>query len=232
VETTPYGGISRGVSFAFDGSYFSDALGSTINVADLRGEIDGWISPPLSPRHTLQGTLVGRYFPGAPQRTLLTVGGASAALPLYLGRSARGEAGRVAANQGPDLAGQIAVPTPSFVEPLRGYEDVAFAASSAYIVSGTYNYPFIIDRGWASVLYLFPSLLVRQIDLEAFGDAALVEVPRAGGGLEGAWLRSAGAALHLRLGFGPGLPVTLSYQFAYRFDAGLRPLHFVGFTLL
>jgi hypothetical protein len=43
-------------------------------------------------------------------------------------------------------------------------------------------------------------------------------------------MRAVGAALTIRLMAGGTLPISLYYQFAYRFDFGLAPLHSVGLT--
>jgi hypothetical protein len=84
-------------------------------------------------------------------------------------------------------------------------------------VGGRYRYPLIIDYGWASFLYLFPSLFIRQIDLEVFGDGAVTT--------DRSLHRSAGGAIFLRTLWGGAVPVTIYYQIAQRFDDGLGVLH-------
>ena len=77
----------------------------------------------------------------------------------------RGYGGSLGGQPGP--AGPE-LPLPSgvaFVEPLRGYEDHGIRATRALIAGARYRYPFIIDRGYASLLYLFPSVFIRQVDL-------------------------------------------------------------------
>ena len=63
---------------------------------------------------------------------------------------------------------------------------------------------------------------MRQIDIELFAAAAVTDNPRA------QWARAVGAAVAVKMGFGGALPLSLYYQFAYRFDFGLLPLHLVG----
>ena len=87
------------------------------------------------------------------------------------------------------------------------------------LFNARYRYSFIIDRGFASLLYIFPSIFFRQIDLEGFGSAAFTESQQA---------KSAGAAIWFRASIGGFIPISLTYQFAWRFDFGLPPLHVVG----
>ncbi|HEX9508813.1 MAG TPA: hypothetical protein VF947_10415, partial [Myxococcales bacterium] len=98
-------------------------------------------------------------------------------------------------------------------------------ATSAAIAGARYQYHLIIDQGTASLLYLLPSFFVRQIDLDLFVEAAWLNNPAA------RTHRAAGGALFLRTTLG-GLPISLFYQFAARFDDRLRPLHLFGLSLL
>ncbi|HEY1087656.1 MAG TPA: hypothetical protein VGE37_08175, partial [Archangium sp.] len=68
-------------------------------------------------------------------------------------------------------------------------------------------------------LWILPSFFFRQIDLEAFGSAAITETQSA---------KAVGAAIFFRMQFAGLLPVSLVYQFAWRFDFGLPPLHVVA----
>ena len=110
-------------------------------------------------------------------------------------------------------------PVPRFVEPLRGFEDHAFAADRIAIAQATYRLPFIIDYGWASTLWLLPSLFVRQIDLDLFGDAATE-------GQNGARHTAAGGALTLRLAMWV-VPFAVQYQLARRFTDDQALVHLV-----
>ena len=64
----------------------------------------------------------------------------------------------------------------TLVEGLRGFDDFALRAQYVAIFNGRYRYSFIIDRGFASLLYIFPSIFFRQLDLEGFGAAAITEI--------------------------------------------------------
>ena len=107
----------------------------------------------------------------------------------------------------------------TLVERLRGYDDFAIRAQYVALFNARYRYSFIIDRGFASILYILPSIFFRQVDLEAFGAAAITEAQTA---------RSAGAAVSFRTSIGGFIPLSLTYQFAWRFDFGLPPLHVIG----
>ena len=88
------------------------------------------------------------------------------------------------------------------------------------MLGARYRLPLIIDRGWASTFYLFPSFFLRQVDVEGFWDSAIT--------LDRRWHRVAGGAIYLRTAFSSALPVSLVYQFAYRFDDALGPTHQVA----
>lgn len=126
------------------------------------------------------------------------------------------------AQPGPDLA---IFPDISFVEPLAGYEDTTLRCDSTVIAGAVYTFPLIIDRGWASVLWVLPSLFLRQVDLQAFGNFAWTH--DVGWSLH----RVAGAAVLLRTTFGGALALSFYYQFAWRFDDGLGALNTFGVAL-
>jgi hypothetical protein len=58
-------------------------------------------------------------------------------------------------------------------EPLRGYEDFPLFVNHAAVGGVRYRVPLIIDRGWSSLAYLFPSVHFRELDLEGFAQAVL-----------------------------------------------------------
>ena len=111
------------------------------------------------------------------------------------------------------------------VEGVRGFDDHVVRATAAAIGTVRYRYSFIIDRGFMSTFYLLPSLFFRQVDAEVFGSAALTD------NTEASWARSVGGAVFLRVALGGAIAASLYYQFAWRFDFGLQPLHVVGFAL-
>src|SRR5262249_10233875 len=97
------------------------------------------------------------------------------------------------ATPGPDAPSPI-LPQ-RFTLAVRGYEDHAVPSNSAAVATGRWRYPFIIDRGFASLLYLLPSTFFRQVDLEVFGAAALTD------NRDHPWLRAVGAGLYVRLAY-------------------------------
>ncbi len=210
-ETTPYGGIRRGLLLS--GSAAVYPVG-TLHFADVGGTVGGWLPLPWYDRDVLFLSLRGRSLPGAPAR-LLEVGGVARGLyELHPGPDR--------AEPGPNLA---IFPNISFVEPLAGYEDTTLRCDSSLIAGVVYSLPLIIDRGWASVLWVLPSLFLRQVDLQAFGNFAWTH--DAGWSLH----RVAGAAVLLRTTFGGALSLSFYYQFAWRFDDGLRALNTFGVAL-
>lgn len=210
-ESTPYGGIQRHLALSADVAGYPRALGSTRDLLDLRLGFAGAVPLPISKRHSLVMSLTGRVLPGAPEGTL-RIGGVSRGVSI-LSETRTSPAGP-----------KVFVP-PGLVEGVRGFDDHVVRATGAAIASARYRYAFIVDRGFLSTLYLFPSLFVRQVDAELFGSAALTNNPSA------TWARAAGAAVFLRLVLGGWIPASIYYQFAWRFDFGLSPLHVVGFAM-
>ena len=101
-----------------------------------------------------------------------------------------------------------------FSESLRGFEDLPLSVTRGVAFGeATYHYPFIIDHGWASTLWILPSLFVRQLDLELFASAAQGPESRVYGA--GERHEAAGGFLSLRTVFGPWTP-TLTSQLSRR----------------
>jgi len=65
---------------------------------------------------------------------------------------------------------------------------------------------------------VLPSVWVSQVDVNLFG---------AGAWLDSGYLRSVGGSVTLSTIWGQETPIALTYQFAYRFDDNLPPLHLV-----
>jgi hypothetical protein len=205
-----YSGTRRAIELSLAASFFSRGLGGTETMGDLRAELVGHVPLPLLKRQTLRLFVRGRLLPNAPDG-LLTLGGQSFGL-LELGNPT----GPAAGPSPLALPGGIA-----FSEPLRGFEDSTFRARHAVIAGARYRYPFIIDKGWASTLYLLPSFFLRQVDVELFAESAYTDQET------NPSHTSAGAAVFLKTAFGGGVPLALFYQFALR-DDGLAPLHLIG----
>lgn len=208
---TPYGGTQKGLGLSLSAGVFPRAFGTNDTMGDIRAEVDTFLGglPGLG-KDNLNLSLTGRFLPGAPGG-LLEVGGIISGSSLYLSRQ-----GRV-----PGLPRQLQ-PGTAFTEYLRGYEDFTTRARHAIIGSALYRYRFIIDYGWASTLYLLPSLFVNQFEVEGFGTWANTDFRNN--------LRAAGGAARLQLTFGSLLPIGIFYQYAQRFDRGLGPLHLVGLS--
>ncbi|MGO9066571.1 MAG: hypothetical protein ACLQIH_17770 [Myxococcaceae bacterium] len=210
-ETTPYGGIRLGVLLSGEAAYFPVG---TLHFGDVGATVGGWLPLPWYNRDNLFLSLSGRTLPGAPGR-LLEVGGVPRGLFEV-------HPGVDYSQPGPNLA---VFPNISFVEPLLGYEDTTLRCDSAVIAEALYTFPFIIDRGWASVLWVLPSLFLRQVDLQAFGNVAWTR--------DVGWSvhRVLGAAVLLRTTFGGALALSFYYQFAWRFDDGLGAINTFGIAL-
>jgi hypothetical protein len=208
-EATSYGGTQRQLAFSLDASAYPRAFGSDRDLLDVRLGVGLAAALPFSTRHSFGVSLVGRALPGAPPETL-RIGGTSRGSPFFLfpGREV---------GAGP----KIFLPGP-FLEAVRGYDDFAVRATAAALATARYRYAFIIDKGFASTFYILPSIFFRQVDVELFASAALTDNAGA------QWARAAGAAVLLKTLFASLVGVSLYYQFAYRFDFGLTPLHVVG----
>jgi hypothetical protein len=102
------------------------------------------------------------------------------------------------------------------------------------VVIGGFRYraPIIVDYGWSSFLWLFPSLFIRQADLEMFGEWAHTWTAESSSGPATTGdHRTLGGAVYFRTLWGSGLPLSFYYQVAWRPDDGLTTLHIVGVAL-
>lgn len=210
-ESTPYQGLRRGFGFGAGAALYPKGLGSQRDLFDLQVTALLAVPLPFSTRHSFVLSFAGRTVEGAPDGALLVGGLGRGGYTLFSNGDTYSNV------PGPN------VPLPRrFAMGVRGYEDFGVRTSRALTAQAVYRYPFIIDAGWASILWVLPSFFVRQIDVEAFGAAALIEGPQN-------WLRSAGAAISLRTVLGGSFGLSLFYRFAYRFDFGLPPLHAITF---
>nr|WP_239988921.1 hypothetical protein [Corallococcus macrosporus] len=212
-DATSYGSTQRGLGITMSAGVYPGAFRQDSTMGDVRLGLDGFTGGlPFTGRDNLRLTAVGRFLPGAPSR-LLQVGGLNAGQLWYTNRTSQ---------QTAPLPLQLQ-PGIAFSEYLRGYEDLEIRARDALIGSATYQYRVPIDYGWASTLWLFPSLFVRDVGFEAFGSLARTD--------NRANHAAVGASASLSLTFGQAVPVSLYYQYAYRFEQGLDHLHLVGFGL-
>jgi hypothetical protein len=206
-DATQYAGPQRTLNMSLDVSAYPRFLGSDRDLLDVRGAVSLAFPLPLSKRHSFVIGATGRTLPGAPEGALLL--GGIPGFTTIVSSPVRT----------PFPAGPPGLLPGTLIEGIRGYDDFAIRTRHAAIFNARYRYSFIIDRGTASVLWLLPSFFFRQIDLEAFGSAAITETQSA---------KAVGAAIFFRTQFAGLLPVSLVYQFAWRFDFGLPPLHVVA----
>lgn len=202
VETTPYAGVRRLVYVSWRARFFPASWGTLgASLVDLRGALDLTTPLPLFARHTLELWAVGRVLDRGPATfPLLRVGGLPSSI-LWRHPSS------------PVFDPELDPRLPSaFTEALRGFEDFPFATNAIALAEATYHCPFIIDHGWASTLWILPSLFVRELDLELFGAAA-------GTGATAltpeARHEAAGGALSVSAVFGPAT-LTVGYQLSRR----------------
>lgn len=207
VESTAYGGPQRQLSLSAQARAYPQVFGSDRNLFDLRGSLALAVPLPFTRRHSLVATVVGRGLPGSPQGAL-RVGGQALGATVFQSLSDLD----VPRGPGGFLPGSLA-------EAVRGYDDFTLRTEGVGIANARYRFNVIIDRGTASILFLGPSFFLRQIDLEAFGTGALT--------VQGQWLRAAGGAASLRVTLMDVLPVSLTYQYAWRFDFDRGGLHTV-----
>jgi hypothetical protein len=203
VEATPYGGRRRALLLSTHAAFYPEQVSNLEQTfTDVRGELGITLPLPLSRRHALDLSVRGRQLVGAEGQSLLQVGGFGLLAPLLqLDNGA----------DPPDFDADILPPAIRFAEVLRGFEDYAIGVDRVAIGDLRYRYPFIIDRGFASTLWLFPALFFRQIDVELFAAAALDQIEDLDQRLHAA----AGGAVSLDLSLWL-LPLTVRYQIARR----------------
>jgi len=210
-EATAYGGLQRLLAVSATARAYPAAFGSDRSLYDLRGSLAFALPLPFTQRHSFVVSLVGRGLPASPQGAL-RVGGQPQGVSLYQSQTS------VEAPRGPGgyLPGSLA-------EAVRGYDDFTVRTEGVAVANARYRFNFIIDRGTASVLWLFPSFFARQLDVEAFGAGAYT--------LQGQWLRAVGGAASFRFNIMDVLPFSLTYQYAWRFDFARGGLHTVSLSL-
>lgn len=224
LEATPYGGLRRRLALDLRGAYFPTRLSSLDgDLVDTRQELAFTLPLPFTDRHTIDVSGRHRRLDSRDptgESVPLEVGGAGPFASLYAHREPELE---------PPLLDDDLLPERlRFSEPLRGFEDWAIPAESAAIVDASWSYPLPIDAGWASTLYFFPGMMLREIDLELFGAAAYVDHAR-GGGPSGTHA-AVGAAVTVAIAIWR-VPVLVQYQVAQRLTDDEALAHQVGIAL-
>ncbi|RKG95061.1 hypothetical protein [Corallococcus carmarthensis] len=211
-EGTSYGGTQRGLGLSVSGGIFPKAFALDSTVGDLRLGVDGYLGGlPFTGKDNLQLSVAGRALPGAPDG-LLEVGGILPGEAFFINRDSTSDGGLPLQLQ-PGLA---------FSEYLRGYEDHTFRARNVLLANARYRYRFIIDYGWASTLWVLPSLFVSQLELDGFGAIARTDNRDNHAAV--------GGSATLRLTVGQAYALAFFYQYAHRFDDGFGDLHIIGLT--
>ncbi|QAT85189.1 hypothetical protein EJ065_3628 [Corallococcus coralloides] len=211
-EGTSYGGTQRGLGLSVSGGIFPKAFTRDSTVGDVRLGVDGYLGGlPFTGKDNLQLSVAGRALPGAPDG-LLEVGGILPGQAFFINRDSTTEGGLPLQLQ-PGLA---------FSEYLRGYEDHTFRARNVLLANARYRYRFIIDYGWASTLWVLPSLFVSQVELDGFGAIARTDNRDNHAAV--------GGSATLRLTMGQAYALSFFYQYAHRFDDGFGDLHLIGMT--
>jgi len=212
-DSTQYAGLQRWLGLDLALAAYPKGFGSSLDMLDIGVGVTLATPLPVSRRHNLVLQLRARVLPGAPAGSL-TVGG--------FGRGFSFNRGNAPTDVGERPVGYL---PGSLSEPLRGYEDSAVRTTAAASAHLRYRYNIIIDRGFASTLYLLPSIFFRQVQLEAFASAALIDHPTT------PMLRAVGGLVELKTIFMGAFALSPYYQFAYRFDGAGGPLHIVGLAL-
>ncbi len=217
-EATAFTGRRRVLGASIEGALYPAAVNSLDeSFTDLRAQLDLTLPLPLSHRHALDLRLRGRTLFGLDDYDLIQVGGLGTLASLYQ-RSDGPEPPRYDADQ-------VLPPRIRFVELLRGFEDYPIGTDRIAIADATYRYPLIIDRGFASTLWVLPALFFRQIDFELFAAGAL-----RGADLDQHLHAAAGGSVALDLALWL-VPLTVRYQLAQRLTDDEALVHDVAFGL-
>src|SRR5262249_46621562 len=147
-------------------AYYPHALSTfTGDIYDTSATL-GAIAPlPLGRRHILTLALRGRALLARDETNLLQLGGQSALVELWSGRSTSAAP--------PTFDTLRFPPNLRFVEPLRGYEDYAVTTDRAAVAELSWRYPVIIDRGTAATFGFLPASFLSELDFELFATGAL-----------------------------------------------------------
>lgn len=212
-RSTSYGGTQWLFALSGAGAYYGEALGSDLDLGDVRAQLEVHTPLPLSKRHRLRFSARYRQLLGVdPSEDVLRVGGFGSMIPFFASPALED-----AVPADDRLPPQVA-----FVESLRGFEGVTLTGARAAIGDFNYRYPLIVDQGVISGPMVLPSAFFSQINLEAFASGAILD----DGNLHSAAGGSVDAQFYLWI-----LPMTLRYQYARWLTDGGRHTHYVGLNI-
>ena len=204
-EATAYAGARRGLGLAIAvQGYPRQVFGNTAGFVDTSLLISAVTPLPVSRRHRLAATLRGRTLWGTGEAGLRI--GSS---PQGSGNSVEAAPARGASRTTLDRYATAL----DLSETQRGFEDWSWYARSSVLGEVTYHYPMIVDYGWHSFLYFFPSLFIPQVDFELFASGSYSVRRNAQ-----IWHRAAGGYLGLQTQWGQLASISFGYQLAHRFD--------------
>jgi hypothetical protein len=200
IESTRYTGARRALYVAGSAGYYPHALSSFAgDIYDTRGLVATRLPLPLGRRHTVLAELRGRALISRDATGLLQLGGDAVFEQLFSGSSV--------ATPPPDFDDRRFPASYRFIEPLRGYEDYAVTTDRAVIGDLAWDYPLIVDRGYAATFGFLPASFVRELDFELF----------AAGAIDRAGAQHAAVGARLTLSFVLlRFPLLLDYQLARR----------------
>ena len=209
-RSSAYGGAQWLFGVSGRGGYYPEELGSDFSLGDGFAELELHSPLPLSRRHRLRFHGRFRALTGVPDgEELLRIGGFA-------------DRGGLFASPPPDsqaVTRDLTPPSFSFVEPLRGFENLGLAANQAVLAELNYRYPLIIDRGAASLFGFMPSVFFHGIDLEAFATGATL--------LDDDFHAAVGASAELQFSFWL-IPIGVRYQIAQRLTDDQRLSHTIS----
>jgi len=209
-RTTSYGGTQWLFGLSGAGAYYGQALGSDLDLGDVRAQLELHSPLPLSKRHRLRFSARYRQLFGVdPAEGVLRVGGFGGVAPFYSSQPIDD-----ALPSDDRLPPQVA-----FTETFRGFEGVALTGSRAAIGDLNYRFPIIVDHGAISGPLVLPSAFFSQINLEAFASGAILD--------DGNPHAAVGASVDLLQYFWL-VPINLRYQYSKWLTDDGRQTHFVG----
>jgi hypothetical protein len=228
-DATAYAGKLHALSVGGSVQLYPGLLHNTATLTDVRAAVGAVVPLPLSRRHTLRLGLRGRNLLGAPEGSL-QVGGLRHGLLVYSGATAEPAAQATAPVSPESEQTTLSVfgGTLGLAEAQRGFEDTAWLGRWTGVGELAYRYPLVIDYGWHSFFYVLPSVFVQQATLELWASASASSSRQ----VQTVIHEAVGASCALGTLWSRGLPVSLTYQLAYRFERQLPAVrHLVVLSL-